>query len=312
MISNELLFSVAVDYYEKKMTKSDIGKRLGVSHVQVGKYLNSATERGIVEIILNPPSVLPEEKERLSSLFREKYGLETLVLVTGTSSERNSYTFLVEGAVQYILDNFPNDACRMGFGLGRVMNEIVSYRLRIVDKRSRWKIVPILDYDNQEMAGEFYDYLSFSERFCQNWGVSLDKKTRQCLVSYLDGEDPDDSGYYDDLGIVIGGVGVPFSLNPKLRSIMFSRDELERIKGHDIAGDYLNYHFDDEGNVIKSHAMASSSIPIERLRAVGTRIAVANGYSKVGSIDGLLKTGLVNVLVTDLPTAKNILSLSMR
>ena len=58
--------------------------------------------------------------------------------------------------------------------------------------------------------------------------------------------------------------------------------------------------------------MASSSIPIERLRAVGTRIAVANGYSKVGSIDGLLKTGLVNVLVTDLPTAKNILSLSMR
>ena len=65
----------------------------------------------------------------------------------------------------------------------------------------------------------------------------------------------------------------------------------------------------DEGNVIKSHAMASSSIPIERLRAVGTRIAVANGYSKVGSIDGLLKTGLVNVLVTDLPTAKNIVSL---
>lgn len=61
MVSNERLFQVAVDYYEKGRTKSDIGEDLGVSHVQIGKYLKLAKDRGIVEIVLNPPSVQPEE-----------------------------------------------------------------------------------------------------------------------------------------------------------------------------------------------------------------------------------------------------------
>lgn len=55
MISDERLFEVAVAYYIQKKTQVQIAKDLGVSHVQVGKYLKEALKRDIVSITVNLP-----------------------------------------------------------------------------------------------------------------------------------------------------------------------------------------------------------------------------------------------------------------
>lgn len=309
MISNERLYSVAVDYYEKSKTKSEIAKELGVSHVQVGKYLNLAKERGLVEIVLNPPSVHPEELDKLTLRFKELYGLEELVLVPGAASERTSHAFITEALVQYILSNYANENLRFSIGMGRLVKESGENKLRIADKRTKWKIVPALNYDREDMNNAYYDAESVSLSYIHNWGVGMDKKTKDTLSSYLKKEEAEAMDkYYLDLDFVIGGVGLPFPRNPQLRRSVFKKEDLESLTD-DISGDYLNYYFDESGKILIPSTLGPYAIELETLRRIKKRIAVASGYSKIGSISSLLKTGLVNVLVTDLPTARNVLSI---
>ncbi len=308
MVGNEKLFSVAYDYYEKGMTKSEIAKSLGVSHVQVGKYINAALERGLVEIVLNAPTVQKEEQEKMSKLFREHYGLETLIIVPSAAKESTVHAFVIDGLVNYLLKKFPNENLSFGTGMGRFIKEISEYKLKVIDRRSKWKIIPLLNYDIQDMNIDYYDFLSISEQFSQNWGLSIDKKYMKKATSILNGEktSSDLSGYYRSLDFILGGVGVPFPRNPKLRKALFTEEDLEKSKYNELSGDYLNYYFDDAGRILAPSTLGFYSIDLETIKSIKTRIAIASGYEKVGSISSLLKTGLVNVLITDITTARNV------
>ena len=311
MITNDRLFAVAVDYYEKGKTKSDIAKELGVSHVQVGKYLNLAKDRGLVEIVLNAPSVQPEEEEKMLKLFNDLYGLEELILVPGAASEKTTHAFIIDSLTRYILETFPPESLRFAIGMGRFIREIGDTKLKVVEKRPKWKIIPALNYDVQESYnGSYYDCLGVCEDYCRNWGVSLDKKYHDLITDFLNGTEDGEKkdGYYRNIDFVIGGVGVTFPRNPKLKSAFFKEEDLKKLK-YDISGDYLNYYFDESGAVIRPITQGEYAMTIDEIMKVKKRIAVASGYTKIGSISSLLKTGMVNVLATDLPTARLVLSL---
>ena len=312
MVGNEKLFAVAYDYYEKGMTKSEIAKSLGVSHVQVGKYINTALERGLVEIVLNAPTVQQEEKERISNLFKKHYGLEKLIIVPSAAKESTVHAFVIEGLVKFLLDEFPNESLSFGIGMGKYITEVSEYKLRVVDKRTKWKIIPLMNYDIQDMNIDYYDFMSISEQFSQNWGLSIDKKYNRTASAILSGEKKktDLSEFYSSLDFLLGGVGLPFPRTPKLRKAIFNSTDLEKSKNNELSGDYLNYYFDDAGRILAPSTLGAYSIDLNTIRSIKTRIAIASGYDKVGSISALLKTGLANVLITDITTARNVLSIS--
>ena len=91
MISDTKLYEVAYAYYIQGRRQQDIAKELGVSHVQISKYLKLAEEKGIVEITVNPPYVSNAIRKRLKDFFLEKFGLENLVLVPEARSALNKF-----------------------------------------------------------------------------------------------------------------------------------------------------------------------------------------------------------------------------
>jgi DNA-binding transcriptional regulator LsrR (DeoR family) len=74
MITDELLFEVAIDYYYNKMLQKDIAKKLGVSRVQISKYIKLAHERGIVNIEIIPPVVSEDISNKYKKLFKKLIG----------------------------------------------------------------------------------------------------------------------------------------------------------------------------------------------------------------------------------------------
>jgi dihydroxyacetone kinase-like protein len=74
-------------------------------------------------------------------------------------------------------------------------------------------------------------------------------------------------------------------------------------------GDIAGNHFDLDGNIIKD-GFTSRQITIssDALMQIPTRISVAGGPGKTNAVIGALRSGLVNVLVTDSITARNILA----
>ncbi len=313
MISNERLFAVAVAYYANGRRQQEIAEELGVSHVQVGKYLRLAQERGIVEITLNPPYVTPEDQNRYNLLLKEMFGLKKLVLVPGANSEKHAYSFLVEGAVNYLLQAFPNVSTNVGFGLGRTMNEISTAKIRTVDRRNSWRYFPLLNYnlvDDPSVVGraDYFSYKTIADNFVRCWGGGVDRNFMELLrleteqgSSLLNAD-----AFWDSLDVIIGGVGVPFSREPNVRRAMFGDATAKELAGKDIPGDYLNYFFDSDGNIYAPQVHGRQMISWERIASVPRKIAVASGYQKVSSIIGLLKCDVVDTLITDIATARNI------
>ena len=309
MISDTKLYEVAYSYYVQGRRQQDIARELGVSHVQVSKYLKLAEEKGIVEITVNPPYVSNEIRQRLKDFFYEKFSLENLILVPEARSEQNKFAFLVRGAMDYMLSTFPNEALSIGFGLGRTITELSLSRVKVAERRSRWKYYPLPNYrfsrDNRD--NEYFGYLSIAQNFTKCWGGSMDKSFSRlvdsdngdAVISNLVGSD-----IWSTLDVVIGGVGIPLSREPNVREMVFGHDLAKQLASKDIRGDYLNYFFDSEGNIYVSDENAAHMVPLDTIKAVPHRVAVACGYQKVLSILGLLECRVINTLVTDVETAR--------
>ena len=308
MISDEKLFKIAVEYYAKGHHQQEIANELGVSHVQIGKYLKMARQKGIVEITINAPFVDADEQARQSMVFKSVFDLENLVLVPTAASHEQSMTFLVKGAAKYLISSFENKATRIGVGMGRTMFQLAANHISYADRRTSWKFYPVMNYYDQKKhgAGEHNDYCNYQDMidgFAKNWGGRPDKAFMESFGQTMELTDK----YWNRLDIIIGGVGVPFPRDPVARSAMFGEKVAEALDGKDILGDYLNYHFDSDGNVHEPVVLSKSRISWDDIQRIPQRVAVAGGPSKVPGILGLLRAKGVNTLITDVATAKAIL-----
>jgi DNA-binding transcriptional regulator LsrR (DeoR family) len=115
-ISDDLLFEVAYDYYIKNVFQRDIAKKLGVSRVQVSKYLKMAIERKIVRIEVIPPRIPQKLEVEYDVLFQQKFGLKRLLLTTGHTNNQLLLQSLARKAWEYLSD-LPNDLLNVGIGL---------------------------------------------------------------------------------------------------------------------------------------------------------------------------------------------------
>lgn len=305
MVSDEKLFKIAMAYYKGGRTQMEIAKDLGVSHVQVGKYLKLAQDRGIVEIRVNAPFVPDGESNRISLYIKEMFGLENLILAPSAANESLTLKFLTDSVSEYLLKTFRNESLNIGFGYGKTMDGVSQYKVRTVDKRSQWTVYPVTNYPFDSLSAQ-YDYFSYEslvQNFMQNWGT---KQDRPFMGIIKDKRECDVSDLWKRLDVIVGGIGVPFSRSPEAREAMFGYETAEKYALSDIQGDYINYFFDDAGHIIEPLAQSPYRIDVQTLKQVPVKIAVASSFQKVYSIIGLLKCGLVNTLVTDLVTARTI------
>jgi len=89
---------------------------------------------------------------------------------------------------------------------------------------------------------------------------------------------------------------------------LVSTDELQKIKQLGAIGDILGHCFDKSGNFLDTDfEKRLVSIPIHMLRNIPERIAVAGGEFKAQAVQGLLRSGLITVLVTDEVAARKLL-----
>ena len=73
-------------------------------------------------------------------------------------------------------------------------------------------------------------------------------------------------------------------------------------------GDILLHFFGADGEIVDQDFDATvTAISWEQLQRVKTVIAVAGGQDKIESILGALRSGVINVLITDRSTAHSIL-----
>jgi len=265
-------------YYVDGLTKQEIGDRLGLSRFKVARLLDQARELGVVRFeIAEPLAVDTEASETLA----RRFDLDLGVVVPDSDDP----AALARAAAAWIPDLLPTDK-PVGVGWGATLGQIAGLLPPLEGSRAVVQICGVIP-GLERGTGPTELAMRFAERLGGPlYALAAPAMTgRAAHRELLDNEVLRPTlAQFDKLGVALVGIGAG-----------------ERFPGApaDAAGHILVHLFDDAGAPVTpgtdNHALAMTS---EQLRATRV-IAVAGGAGKERAILGALRSGLVDVLVTD-------------
>lgn len=305
-----LLAKICRMYYLEDMTQLEIARAIGISRSKVSRSLSQAREEGVVKIsIIDAYS----EEQQCENELRRRFGLDDASVVAVSGSEQMEIDRQMAAAISVILEATLRDGDVIGVMAGYAVNGI-SEHIGYV-RREGLRIVPLVGglgssgakWQSDQTAQNFAErlrcpYLKLNAPACV-----LSKEAHDALI-----REPEIRGVLElaeSSAIAFVGIG-QFSDSATIlqAGALHPRDVAELSEKGAVAsicGSFL----DDQGqSVSASVSERMISVDLNGLRQIPKVIAVANGQKKVRAITAALRSGVLNVLVTDLDTAKAILA----
>lgn len=315
MITNDLLYKVATEYYIHKKSQKDIAEQIGVSRVQISKYLAMAEAREIVRFIVSLPGVSEDESANFKTFFEDEFGLKELVIVPGSNNNERLYELLANGGMEYLLTNIPNKPLTMGLGWGDTLYHLSKTKLAGYEKKSKWLVVP-LSGGVAELNDKVFNVNIILQSFAENVGASYQSmyipfmnnskymqeiiKENEMFKTMIK--------YWDSLDVIIVSVGYLNARSPIFRETKKYQQELFEMGKMGIIGDVQSHFFTKEGKIVEfDFERDIFNISLKQIKSVKKKIFIAGGLQKVESIISTLRMkNMVDVLITDKNTVKNI------
>jgi DNA-binding transcriptional regulator LsrR (DeoR family) len=309
---HELLAQVASMYYEGEKSQSEIAEEMGLSRVKVYRLLKGAREEHVVRIEIDWPIEQDSQMEKhLTQVFRLK---KALVLKSNLSDNGGGLRRLGQMTARY-LELILDDGMTLSVCLGRSTYEVIhavrpGFRAH-VDVVQAMGGIPftIQDIDSSALARQLAQKLGGQVLY---------------LPSPLMANNPEEAGVLRrqrlieqtlnasrSADILLVGIG---SLNPDtsryVQADMIPADNLSALAEEGAVGDIGGQFYRLSGDLHPCvYNQCMIGLTIEEMRQIPNTIAVAMGSYKANAILGGLRTGVIDILCTDLPTAREVLRL---
>ena len=307
-VSKRILIKVAHMYYEADMKQSDIAKKLGIDRTTVSKYLKRAKEMGIVKIF-----IVQDSFEALESQLEDKFSLKEVFIVPSSKNPDEVYSNLGKAGL-ILLKRLIKNKMVIGFNWGRSMGAI--------GDQASVESFPAVDADFVPLVGgsESLDIdlhvnticykvaNAFQARSHYLYAPAITKtpETKQAIIN--------DTNYqkiqqlWDKLDVAFVGIGSPTSASNVIWTDGLKSEYITSSFGNRIVGETCTRFYDKNGNEVPTEVVDRTiSIPFYQLHKVKYVIGVAASDEKVPAIYSALKGKLINVLITDESTGKELL-----
>lgn len=301
--SKKQMQEAAILYYEKKHTQHETAKIMNLSRQTVSKLLNDAIKENIVEIKINNPEITCREYE---AAICRKFGIKsTVVCSVSTDNLKLCQLMTVKKAADYILSLIETGHKKIAISWGRTIEMLVSEFQNI---KTRGNVVfPLLGATDQEQA--YFLSNEIARSFADKTGADI----KYAWFPYKP-DSVDDcnlfkkTSYYKKLynlwnNIDIAIVGIGNSEILKTFEKTFGYNEKCSVA----VGDIATHFFDADGNILNIYENTLCA-ETDNLKNAKQTIAIACGEDKTEAICAALRTGLIDTLITDEYTAKNILA----
>ncbi len=303
MTDRELMAEAAILYYEKKMTQQEIAKTLYLSRQTVSKLLNEALSSGIVEIIVHHPK---KNCERLEQEIQKIFGLKKAV-VAGAGSNGDSVRMMltVKSAIRYLTSFLEQGGLNLAVCWGRTMQALIS-EMPILQTKGN-TVFPLFGATDHENA--YFASNEMARCMADKLGASI----KYAWFPYLPDSEKDrdlfkKTSYYERLSrlwsnIDLAIIGIGNREIPDLFQRTFGYCE----RHEEAVGDIATHFFTEQGKFLSPYqnTLCASTENLKKAKKV---VAVACGSNKTDAIAGALRTGVIDVLVTDEYTAEELLS----
>ena len=289
---------VARLFYLRGLTKQQIAARLGVSRFKVARLLDQAVADGTVRIEVRDPVAVDDAA---AAGLEAAFGLDLAVVVRGDAGDvaRTAAAWMPQLLA-------PGDVLGVAWGstLRRVLEALPAApgaRIPVVQLcGSAAGVDP--DDDPQGLA----------RRAAERLGGALHPLPVPLLVSPAARLDllANDAvrptvERFDDVTVALVGIGALDGRSSLVGGGRIGADEVATLRARGAVGDLIVHLFDAGGAIVPSDLPERAVAPsLAQLRGVRRVVAVAGGPGKDAAILGALRTGLVDVLVTDEASAR--------
>ncbi len=302
-------------FYEQALSKSEIGRRTGLSVTHVNRLLREGMRAGVVEIRINPRSL-----KSLESRLIDAFGLRDARVVASSVDSESTRVDLGRAAAS-LFDELVLDASTVGIGSGRTLLEMSS---RIPERPRAISIYPANLIVEQELrvtgvsANAVATIAWFRSRpAAKAWRLEMffPSTNKKALTDYAD--ELSRVPALEDLRRRICALDAYF-----LGASDFRKDsQLSRLRSQLIEGSssFLSPVGDVAFNLLDSSGKDVDAgleqmvlrIPTERIRRMVQSgkavVLVAGGNTKAAVISAALRARVCSILVTDSDAAEELL-----
>lgn len=294
---------VAYYYYKIGMTQDDIAKKMSMSRQRVNRILKKCLETGIVKITIQE---YEHQNVELEIQLETRLGLNEIIIVNNTGGEINE---ALGAAGSSYLERIIKDNDIIGFSRGRALSALVK-NLQPID-RENLTVTQLVGGLNAEEAyinsddivRNSSEILHAKPCFMYSPIILENKELRDSLMkeSFF-------SRVYDTMKactIAMVGIGDMSTQSSFVQRKYISKEEHDILQSKNAVGEVCTHYFDVNGKIIDSGLNDRVlAIDVDSYKKIPLRIGVGSGPEKLSAIMGASRGNLINVLITDLETAK--------
>lgn len=306
-----LMTKTAHMYYMSHLKQTEIAEQLDISQATTSRLLKRAQEEQIIRINVSSPVGIYAD---LESLIESKYGIKEAIVVESLPDEKQIMRDLASAAAYYLITTLkPNEVIGISSWSATLLATVDA--MMPISMSNGAQVIQILGgVGNSTVESRAVYLVNQLAMLIQGQAILLPVPA---IVGALDTrqlylQDPfvcETIDRFDSITLALVGIG---SLEPSdlLASSgnVFTPQELETLRSLGAVGDVCLRYFDVDGiPVITPLNDRVIGIELEQLRKVKRSVGIAGGKQKITAIRGALRGGFINVLITDLFTARRLL-----
>lgn len=308
MNNKRLMIKVCELYYIQNRSQKEISALLGISRPQICRLITAAREMEIVNISIANPYIRETELEKQ---LIERYSInDTWVVDSSCTDDGNFMQSFAREAARLIEDYIPQDS-RVGVMSGYTGKAIIDSMEQSSKKLKT--VVPLIGGISTTNMSVHADTLALklaalhgasalnlnAPAVVSDASLAASLKKEESIGKVLE------AGRKVDISLV--GIGTLSTRATNIQLGSLKKQDVDELHSQgavaSICSSYLNQDGQEVGEEITHRSIGVSLSEMKKSRI----IAAAIGESKVEAIRAVLKSGKIDVLVTDILTAKKVL-----
>jgi DNA-binding transcriptional regulator LsrR (DeoR family) len=295
-------------YYIDDYKQQEIAEKLNISRTRVSRYLTRAKKEKVVEIKINSPF---EGFEELENLVEKASGLKECIIVPTSDNIEETYKLMAE-SLSGLFDRILKDGDVIGVGWGTTLKSVSNY-IEAAQKIGI-RVIPMLgglgktgiEVHTNSVAKNLAERYG-GESFVMHSPAVLDSREAKEILE-KDSSVTEIFRMFDSIDAALIGMSDIGMQSTMIKTGNFKEKDFNYLKELGIIGDVNLIFIDSRGRHIQSPLDDRIvRAPLEKLKKIRNVIGVAFGDTKIEVIKAAILGRIINILITDERTAKNIL-----
>ncbi|HEY7045029.1 MAG TPA: sugar-binding transcriptional regulator [Nocardioidaceae bacterium] len=308
---HELLARVARRWYVDRRTQGEIAAEFGLSRPKVQRLLDRARATGVVEVHIEVPMGMDLDLEHR---FVDLFGLKAAIVSPSVPDPDEQRVLVARRAARY-LEQLVGDGSVVAVSHGRDIGAV---------PRQFRPIGPIDCVFASAMGGSpRVDAPTNPNETCRSMAERSGGRAESLYApAYVESAEVRDRLLEQDAvahalkvaagaDVALVGMGGTDDACTMVRSGCLTRAEIRSLRRQGAVGDVLGNYVDIDGeHIVAPHSHRLIGLSIDDLRGIPTVVAVVSGDEKPRAILGVLRAGIVDVLILDESNAQTVLDLA--